>query len=366
LNLRPATRAVVVGRGEGRAGEPVNVAVPLASTYRSGGDIAYGREDNSVWQALEEVIGDLEGGTALCFSSGMAAISAVLEAVRQGGLVVAPLDAYSGTRSFLDDAVARGRLGCRLVDIADTDATLRCCEGASLLWIESPTNPLMTIADLKGLCEGAHRAGVPAVVDNTFATPLLQRPLELGADVVVHSVTKFLSGHSDIVMGAVVSRDEGWIESLRTRRTLHGAIAGPLEAFLALRGTRTLEVRLSRAQASAAELARRLDAHPAVGSVRYPGLESDPGHELAASQMDGFGAMLSFELVEGREAADRLCEAVKVCVHGTSLGGVETLIERRQRWPADSYLPAGLVRLSVGIEDVEDLWEDLRGGLEAR
>jgi cystathionine gamma-synthase len=201
------------------------------------------------------------------------------------------------------------------------------------------------------------------VVDNTFATPLLQRPLELGAEVVVHSVTKFLAGHSDLVMGAVVTGNTDWEEALRRRRSLHGAVPGPLEAFLALRGVRTLAVRLDRAQANAAELARRLAAHPGVSLVRYPGLAEHPGHELASQQMDGFGAMLSFEVHGGAPAADALCDAVRLCVHATSLGGVETLLERRQRWEGEEATPPGLVRVSVGIEDVEDLWHDLEAAL---
>jgi cystathionine gamma-synthase len=201
--------------------------------------------------------------------------------------------------------------------------------------------------------------------DNTFATPLLQRPLDLGVDVVVHSVTKLLSGHSDVVLGAAVTRRADLVRALALRRSLHGAVPGPLEAWLALRGVRTLAVRLQRAQANASELAHRLAAHPAVERVRYPGLPEHPGHELAVKQMRGFGAMVAFEARGGAEAAEEVCSRVRVCVHATSLGGVETLIERRGKWASESYLPPGLVRLSVGIEDVEDLWSDLGGALTA-
>jgi cystathionine gamma-synthase len=339
------------------------VAVPLASTYHAEGGLSYGREGNAVWEALEEVLGALEGGQALVFASGLAAIAAVVETLPVGALVVAPDDAYLGTRGLLSDLAARDRLRVRLVDIADTRETLAACEGADLLWCETPTNPMMAVADLGALCVGARALGVPVVVDNTFATPLLQRPLEHGADVVVHSVTKFLAGHSDLVMGATVTGDPDRMESLRRRRSLHGAVPGPLEAFLALRGVRTLAVRLDRAQANAAELAPRLAAHPAVSRVRYPGLIDHPGHELASRQMDGFGAMLSFEVHGGAPAADALCGAVRLCVHATSLGGVETLLERRQRWEGEEAVPAGLVRVSVGIEDVEDLWSDLESAL---
>ncbi len=354
---------MVAGRGLHQPGAPVNVPVPFSSTYRADGAIAYGREDNAVWAALEETIGSLEGGSAVAFSSGMAAISAVVETLPAGAVVVVPGDAYSGTRRLLRDLSDRGRAVPRETDIADTEATLRLCEGAGLLWVETPTNPLMAIADIAALAEGAGRLGVPVVADNTFATPVLQRPLDLGADVVVHSVTKYLAGHSDVVMGCVITRDDTWLESLRTRRTLHGAIPGPMEAFLALRGIRTLSVRLERAQANAAELAGRLATHPMVTRVRYPGLGSHPGHELAARQMRGFGAMLSFEVEGGRGVADSVCAAVELCVPGTSLGGVETLIERRQRWAGEESLPEGLIRLSVGIEHVEDLWSDLSGAL---
>lgn len=344
----------------------MNVAVPLSSTYRSGGHLAYGREGNAVWTAFEEVVGLLEGGTAVCFASGMAAISSLLEALPVGAAVVHPADAYSGTRHFLSELRGRGRLQGRPVDVADTAAAVDACRGASLLWVESPTNPLMAVADIPSLCSAAHELGVAVVVDNTFATPVLQRPLDLGADVVVHSASKFISGHSDVVMGVAVARDDGWVRRLRSQRTMYGGIPGPLEAFLALRGLRTLQVRLDRAQANALELAKRLAGHSAVEKVRYPGLAEDPGHRLAASQMAGFGAMLSFEVVGGREQADSVCDSVRICVHGTSLGGVETLIERRQRWPGEAYLPPGLIRLSVGIEDVEDLWEDLATALEGR
>jgi cystathionine gamma-synthase len=341
------------------------VAVPLASTYHADGPLSYGREGNAVWDALEEVLGALEGGQALVFASGLAAIAAVLETLPVGAVVVAPEDAYLGTRGLLADLASRDRLRVTLVDVADTSATLAACDGADLLWCESPTNPMMAIADLGALCGGARAAGVPVVVDNTFATPLLQRPLELGADVVVHSVTKFLAGHSDLVMGATVTRDPGRLEALHRRRSLHGAVPGPLEAFLALRGVRTLAVRLERAQDNAGELARRLATHPAVSRVRYPGLVDHPGHDLASRQMDGFGAMLSFEVHGGAPVADAVCDAVRLCVHATSLGGVETLLERRQRWEGEEATPAGLVRVSVGIEDVEDLWSDLEAALDA-
>jgi len=250
------------------------------------------------------------------------------------------------------------------VDVANTEGVLAVCADVGgppgLLWLESPTNPLLAIADLPALISGAHRLGMLVAVDNTVATPLLQRPLDFGADVVVHSVTKLLAGHSDLVLGAAVVRDPALLTALTRQRSLHGAVPGPLETFLALRGLRTLAVRLERAQASAGELARRLAADAAVAWVRYPGLPSHPGHSLARSQMRGFGTMIAFQMGGGGAAADAVCEGVRLIVHGTSLGGVESLIEHRSRYPAEAHLPPGVLRLSVGIEHVDDLWADLQ------
>lgn len=359
--LNPASVVVRAGRGPERPGAGVNAPITLASTYRSGGELSYGREGNDAWAALEEVLGALEGGTALVFASGMAAIAAVLESLAVGATVVAPADAYTGTRILLADLAGRGRLFHRLVDTTDVASTLEACEGAEMLWLESPSNPLMAISDLAQLATRARERNpaVTVVADNTFATPLLQRPLALGVDVVVHSVTKYLAGHSDVIMGVAVTSQERWAEALAGRRSMHGGIPGPLEAYLALRGLRTLDVRMARAQANAAELARRLADHPLVEIVRYPGLAEHPGHGLAARQMSGPGAMLSFDVAGGAVAADRLCAAVRLATSATSLGGVETLIERRGRWRGEEALPPGLCRLSVGIEDVEDLWADL-------
>jgi cystathionine gamma-synthase len=217
----------------------------------------------------------------------------------------------------------------------------------------------LAIADLAALTTGAHRLGLRVAVDNTLATPVLQRPLDAGADVVVHSVTKFLAGHSDVVMGAAVSRSQTVITELIRRRSLRGAVPGPFETLLALRGMRTLAVRLERAETNAAELARRLSRRPGVRRVRYPGLADDPGHRRASVQMRGFGAIVAFEVDGGADGAEALCRRLRLIVPGTSLGGVESLIERRGRYPAERHLPPGLLRLSVGIEDVDDLWADL-------
>lgn len=363
--VTPETAAVTLGRGRGEPGDPLTAPLSLTSTYRLGGDRHYGRDANDTWEALEEVLGALEGGHALAFASGLGAVSAVLEDLPVGATVVAPGDAYNGTRRLLADLESRGRLRTRLVDITDTDATLAACEDAELLWVESPTNPLMGIADLSALCHGGDALGLQVVVDNTFATPLLQRPLALCADAVVHSVTKLLSGHSDVVMGAVVTADPELSARYRNRRGLHGAIPGPFETWLALRGVRTLPARLERAQRTATELAHRLSTHPAVEVVRYPGLESHPGAELAAKQMKGPGTMMSFDVAGGADPAEAVCSATRICVPSTSLGGIETQLERRGRWEGEGHLPPGLIRLSVGQEDVEDLWADLDQALNA-
>lgn len=364
-DVRPETLVVSAGRPPAGPDAPLAQPVVFASTYRAGGPVGYGRDGNPTWEAFEQAIGELEGGAGTAFSSGMAAATTFLEGLALGARVVAPASAYMGVRTYLRDCSASGRLSVAFVDVTDTRATLDACRAADVLWLESPTNPLIGVADLAALIDGGHAAGAVVVVDNTFATPLLQRPLLLGADAVLHSVTKYLAGHADLLMGAIVSTDEQLREGLLHRRHLHGGVPGAMDAFLALRGLRTLAVRLERAQANAQILAERLAAHPAVELVRYPGLATDPGHELARRQMRGFGAMLSFEVRGGARAADRVCETARVITYATSLGGVESLMERRARWPGDADMPPGLIRLSVGIEHVEDLWADLERALGA-
>jgi cystathionine gamma-synthase len=354
----------------------VNPPVVLSSTYHQGGIHVYGRDGNPTWDSLEAVVGGLEGGSAVAFASGLASIAAVLETLPIPGRVVAPGDAYNGTRRFLADVAGRGRLRFRGVDVSDTAATLEACAEMAagparpsgragefgtggVLWLESPTNPLLKVADIEALAAGAHALGMDVVVDNTFASPLLQRPLDFGADVVVHSATKLLAGHSDVVLGVAASRREDVVEQLRARRSLHGAVPGPWEAWLVVRGIRTLAVRLERSQASAAQLAERLRHHPNVMGVRYPGLVDHPGHDLARTQMSGFGNMVSFEARGGAAAAEAVVAATRLVTAATSLGGVETLLERRGRWVGEQDLPPGLLRLSVGVEHVEDLWADL-------
>jgi cystathionine gamma-synthase len=367
-----STLAVTAGRPAQGPDVPLNPPVVLASTYGAGGELEYGRYANPTWEAFEEVLGALENGRALAFASGLAAISTIVDLVPVGGVVVAPRHAYLGTVGQLSDLTASGRLSeARLVDIADTDAIRAAVPGAHLVLIESPTNPALEVADLPAATTAAHDAGAIVVVDNTFATPLLQRPLDTGADVVVHSATKFLAGHSDVVMGALVTarnaRGDALHAELASRRRKVGAIAGPFEAWLALRGLRTLALRIERSSANAAELARRLAEHPAIERVRYPGLPSDPGHQRASVQMDGsYGAIVAVEVRGGADAADQLTRTTKLWVHATSLGGVESTFERRRRWATEiPTIPDNLVRMSVGIEDVEDLWVDLATALDA-
>jgi len=364
--LAPATRVVAAGRPEATAGAPVNGPIILSSTFHAGGPVGYTREGNGTWEALEEAVAALEGGRARAFASGMAAVTAVLDDVPAGALVVAPEAAYAGVLEQLRRLQTVGRLTVRLVDITDTDAVRDAVRGAALLWVESPTNPLLGVADIPALVRAAHGTGARVVVDNTFATPLLQRPLSVGADVVVHSATKYLSGHSDVLLGLTVANDEDLDSRLTRTRTLGGAIPGALESWLVLRGLRTLHLRMERSQANAMVLALRLAEHPAVARVRYPGLPDDPGHERAKAQLDGFGAMVSADVVGDADTAERACSATGLWTHATSLGGVESSLERRRRWPSESPLvPETLVRLSVGIENVEDLWRDLDQALRS-
>ena len=359
-HLSPATLVVCAGRPARSPDAPVNVPVVLSSTFHAGGPVAYGRTSNPTWEAFEEVVGTLEGGRALAFSSGMGGISAVLDLVPLGGVVVVSSHSYSGVAARLRDLEADGRVGVRLVPAQDADTITGACEGASLLWVETPTNPAMEVCDLRAVAAAARALGVLTVCDNTFAGPLLQRPLEHGIDVVVHSATKSLAGHSDVLLGVVVTSDDAYHERLLRARTLVGSIPGPFEAWLALRGLRTLALRVRQSQASAQVLAERLAAHPAVVSVRYPGLPDDPGHDIASQQMDGFGSIVAFDTVGDAATAEAFCDRVRLVTHATSLGGVESLVERRRRWPEErSDISEPLVRLSVGNEDVEDLGADL-------
>ncbi|GAA1557616.1 aminotransferase class I/II-fold pyridoxal phosphate-dependent enzyme [Kribbella hippodromi] len=363
-DLDPSTVVVHAGRPERVPNAPVGGSPVFSSTYVAGGDRGYGRFGNDAWTALEDTLGQLEGGRALTFASGMAAAAAVIDLVPVGGRVIAPQHAYSGVLALLDQQAETGRLTVDRVDIANTESVTQTLAGAHLLWIESPTNPAMEVADIPALAAAGHAAGATVVVDNTFATPLLQQPLKLGADIVMHSATKFIAGHSDVILGAVITADDTLWSAIELRRRSLGAIPGSMDAWLALRGLRTLALRLDRAQSNAAYLAERLLQHPRISRVRYPGLPDDPGHARAAAQMSGFGAILSIELGGDAAGAQQVCERTKLWVHATSLGGVESLLERRRRWAIEvPTIPEDLIRLSVGIEHPADLWADLEQAL---
>ncbi|HEY0117701.1 MAG TPA: PLP-dependent transferase [Cellulomonas sp.] len=371
--LSPATLAVTAGRPPRVQGGPVNPPLVLSSTYVSQGaptpgELFYTRNDTETWRALESALAALEGSAlpALAFASGMAAIAAAFGLVPRGGRVVMPVHSYGVALGLAQELADAGDIRLTLVDIADTHAVAEAIAGtggetvASLLWVESPTNPMLEVADTPALVAAAHTAGALVVVDNTFATPLVARPLAAGADVVVHSVTKYLAGHSDVVLGAALTSDERLHARLHAHRTVHGAIPGPFEAWLALRGLRTLALRVERSQANAAEIARRLSGHPAVVEVRHPSLPADPGHERAARLMDGFGSIVALRPAGGAAAADAVVDRVRLWLPATSLGGVESSLERRRRFATESpSVPDDLIRLSVGIEDLEDLWRDL-------
>lgn len=368
--LHPESVVVTAGRPH-TPGAPLATPIVLTAPYRHGeGGNAYARHDVSeTVAAFETAIGALEGGAALAFASGMAAVTTAIDTLLTRGsapfVAVAGLAGYSGTVTTFDELDKQGRLTLRRVDPADTASVVAALDGASLVWLETVTNPLLEVADLQAIIPAAHAAGAVVVVDATFSTPLVVRPLELGADVVMHSATKYLSGHSDVLLGVLVTRSPELRDQLHARRTLAGAIPGALESYLALRGLRTLALRMERAQQNAMELARRLHRHPRVTRVRYPGLPDDPGHEVAARTFAGYGAIISFEVAGSAADAEAVCAQLTLITDATSLGGVESLIERRAQHAVDAAIgtPPTLLRLSVGIEHTEDLWADLSAAL---
>ena len=361
------TVAVQAGRPTRVPGAPMNPPITMSSTYVHDASIEYGRDGNAGWGALETALGALDGGRAVTFASGLAATTAIADLVPAGGTVVLSSVTYHGVRNIFERMQASGRLHVRMAPADDSDAVLGAADGADMVWVESIANPLMVVADVPAIAAGARERGAITVVDATFATPLRQRPLDLGADIVMHSATKLIGGHSDLLLGAAVCRDQAHADDLAAHRHDHGAIPGGLEAFLALRGLRTLAVRLDRAEASAAELARRLASHPHVARVYYPGLPGDPQHERALRVLaNGSGSMLSFDVAGTVEDTETFLARLRLLTHATSLGGVESLIERRARYAGDaSVVGPTLCRMSVGIEDVEDLWADLDQALRA-
>jgi cystathionine gamma-synthase len=332
----------------------------------------YSRSGNPTRAALEECLAALEQGSrGLAFASGLAAEDCVVRTIcAPGDHVVFPNDAYGGTYRLIAHVFDRWGVAHTAVDLADLDAARAAVrENTTLVWCETPSNPLLGIVDIAALAGIAHDGGATLVVDNTFASPYLQQPLSLGADVVVHSTTKYLGGHSDVVGGALVCRDDELGERLAFHQNSAGAIAGPFDSWLVLRGAKTLAVRMERHCANAQRVAEFLDAHEKVTKVRYPGLPGHPGHETARKQMRGFGGMLSFQLSGGEEAAIAVCNHARLFALAESLGGVESLIEHPGRMTHMSVVgsslevPADLVRLSVGIEHADDLIADLEQAL---
>lgn len=355
---------ISVGRPKDK-GAPLNVPIVPASTFRYGGDFVYSREDGTpTVRALEALLGELDGGHAVAFASGMAAAAAVFHRFGTGARVAIPSDCYHGVAELAHDGVER--LGWRLQTIPNTataewQAAMGACD---LVWLESPSNPLLDVADLPAICSASRRPGNLVCIDSTFATPLLQRPLEHGADVVMHSTTKFLGGHSDLVGGVLITADPELETSFRHARTITGASPGALESFLVLRGARTLALRLRTGQSNAHDLAHRLERHDDIERVLYPGLVDHPTFAIAQRTLDGPGAMLSFVLSADADRTDRFCESLTLIQHATSLGGVESTLERRAAIPGQDHLPPGLVRMSVGCEHVDDLWDDLEQALD--
>jgi cystathionine beta-lyase/cystathionine gamma-synthase len=377
------TRAIHVGQQRDPQTGAIVPPLHLASTFvqpgaGEWGEFDYTRSGNPTRKALETTLAALEGGCgALAFSSGMAATHCVVASLKSGDHVVAGSDIYGGTYRLLHKVTSRAGIGVTLVDSTDPSNVAAAMRPATkLVWIESPGNPLMSITDIAACAEIARRGGALLGVDNTFATPVLTRPLEMGADVVMHSATKYLGGHSDLLGGALVVRDPQLWKELYFVQNATGAVMGPLECFLCSRGIKTLELRVREQSRTAARLAEWLCGHNRVTRVLYPGLADHPGHELAKRQMDGaFGAMLSFEAAGGFAAAKRIVESTHLFQLAVSLGAVESLIEQPASMSHASYDAAdrakhgitdGLVRLSVGLEAFEDLQADLDEALALR
>jgi cystathionine gamma-synthase len=373
------TQAIHAGQDPDPLTGAVVPPIYQTSTYKQDGvggtrgGYEYSRTANPTRAALEECLAALENGAkALAFASGMAAEDCLLRTLcRPGDHVLIPADAYGGTFRLFDKVLTRWGLSYGTVRQNDLEAVARAAAQRKprLIWAESPTNPLLSVIDIRALAEIARDNDALLVTDNTFASPYLQRPLELGADVVVHSTTKYIGGHSDVVGGAVIVKDAAHAADLAFNQNATGGVAGPFDAWLTLRGVKTLAVRMDRHCANAMRVAQMLAAHPAVSEVFYPGLPGHPDHKVAAEQMRGFGGMVSFRVAGGEEKAVKVCGETRLFTLGESLGGVESLIEHPARMTHASTsgspleVPGDLVRLSVGLEDAGDLLEDLRQAL---
>lgn len=373
-----STRAIHAGQMPDPRTGAVNIPIYASSTFAQDGvggmreGFEYARTGNPTRRALEANLAALDGGTyGRAFSSGMAATDTALRAIlRPGDHLVIPDDAYGGTFRLIDKVFSQWGIDHTPAPVNDPEAIAAAItERTKLVWLETPTNPLLNIADIAGAAEAAHAAGAKLLVDSTFASPYLQQPLALGADIVLHSSTKYLGGHSDVVGGALVTDDEELDAAFAFLQNGAGGVPGPFDAYLVMRGIKTLAVRMERHCDNAEAVVELLQEHPAVSEVRYPGLVDHPGHDVAAKQMRRFGGMISLRLAGGRQAALDLCARTKVFTLAESLGGIESLIEHpgamTHASTAGSQLevPEDLVRLSVGIEDIEDLLADLEQAL---
>ena len=294
----------------------------------------------------------------------MAGIAAVFDQLQAGSRIVLPDDCYQGVAGLAESGRQKGLWSVSRLAVDDTDGWVKAAAVSDLLWLESPSNPMLVVADLRAICSSRRKPSALLAVENTFATSLNQRPLDLGAHVSFQSATKFIGGHSDLLAGVVTVRNNSLLLALRKSRELHGATPGALESFLAVRGARTMALRFERAQANAMILAERLSLHPTVAFTRYPGLSTHPTHAIARAQLKGYGTIISFDVRGGAEAADAVCSDVRLIQHATSLGAVESTIERRASIPGQNHLPPALLRLSVGIENVDDIWLDLDAALK--
>ncbi len=366
--MRDATRVIKAGLPTPAQGAPFLPGPTFAGAFHAAGDpsespYTYGRFHNPTWTQFEQALTELEGGPALVFGSGMAAATAVFATLlRRGDVLALPSDAYYTCRLVAQGYFAEQGIEVRLAPTAG-DGQSASLAGARLLWLESPSNPGLDVCDIRALAREAHAAGALVAVDNTTATVLGQRPLELGADLSIASDTKALTGHSDLILGHVAARDPALVEQIRAWRTRFGAVAGPMEVWLAHRSLGTLDLRLERQSANALAVAEMLSRHPAVSVVRYPGLPSDPGHAVARRQMARFGSVLNFTLAS-KAAAEHFFAAATLVYEATSFGGLHTTAERRARWGGDP-VSEGYIRMSVGCEAIEDLLADLTIALNA-
>lgn len=349
--MKNETRLIHKGRPDPSPDQGMNTSISLNSTLHAGGSVGYARYGNQSCLDLESVIESLEHGKTLAFSSGMSAFSAIASNIPHGSIIVASDQGYAGITETLRRMHNDGKIVLRFVDIENTNDVLDSMSNAFMVWIESPTNPLLKIADIKTIISHAKKIGVLVGVDNTFATPLRQVPLDMGADISLNSVTKYMAGHSDVLAGSISTNNKMLFDNIEFTRKLTGTIIQPFEAYIALRGMRTFSLRFEKAEANAKIIVRLLSAHELVTKVYYP----------------GFSSVVSFEIEGNAEQAEKVCSSAKLVSNTTSLGAVESTWERRRRWALESStVPENLIRLSVGCEDVDDLWLDIKKAIESQ